>query len=276
MQNNRELHLLLIEDDLGDQKIFQAILEEISAFRCRISFAENLQDGIAVLVKDVPDIVFVDINLPDSQGNETIRRILTQNVSIPVVVLSGLDTIDLPLDMIRAGVQDYLPKSELSAVLVERLINHSIERHFLRSQLLQLQKDEDNSRIETFFERLTGTDSANITAQTFGIHPLKESVPAIFEELYQQYMELLDKSLEQRVVKVNYSISAEMKQLAEDLGFLKANPKDVIHIHRRALQELCATANQRKANAYIDEGRLLVLELMGYLVLHYRKYSFIR
>ena len=56
------------------------------------------------------------------------------------------------------------------------------------------------------------------------------------------------------------------------MGFLKAGPRDVIDIHTLTLRKKNEKATQAKAQAYVAEGRLMVLELMGYLTSYYRKY----
>jgi hypothetical protein len=56
------------------------------------------------------------------------------------------------------------------------------------------------------------------------------------------------------------------------MGFLKASPRDVIELHTRTLREKNKDVTLAKAQMYVAEGRLMVLELMGYLTSFYRKY----
>jgi len=106
----------------------------------------------------------------------------------------------------------------------------------------------------------------------FGAESLKESIPDVFQELTQKYGELLDLSLKQRAFKVDYDISEQLRSLADKLGFFKASPRDVVDIHTKALKEKTHNAKLSKVQAYVDEGRLRLLELMGYLTSYYRKY----
>ncbi len=93
----------------------------------------------------------------------------------------------------------------------------------------------------------------------------------IFETLVQRYGKLLDLALEERAFKVNHDISGEARAIAEFMGRQTAGPRDVIRMHLRTM-----SVKQRKATtpvkekAYLDEGRLLVLEIMGYLTSFYR------
>jgi hypothetical protein len=106
----------------------------------------------------------------------------------------------------------------------------------------------------------------------FGAESLRECLPDIFEDLTQSYGKLLDLALEQRAYKVDYHLSERLRSLADKLGFLKAAPRDVIELHTTSLRQKNQDIPIAKAQAYVAEGRLLVLELMGYLTSFYRKY----
>jgi PAS domain S-box-containing protein len=121
-------------------------------------------------------------------------------------------------------------------------------------------------------ERLTSSAQTNVTAQAFGLASLREGLPATFNQLVKRYGELIELALEQRAYKVNHNIPEELCLLAERLGFLKTGPRDVVEIHSKALKIKTKGASPQKAQAYAEEGRLLVLELMGYLASYYRNY----
>ena len=61
--------------------------------------------------------------------------------------------------------------------------------------------------------------------------------------------------------------------MGESMGFLKAGPRDVVEIHSTTLKRKSSQATPQKAQAYAEEGRLLVLELMGCLASYYRNFS---
>ena len=84
---------------------------------------------------------------------------------------------------------------------------------------------------------------------------------------------LLDLALEQQAYKVEHNIPESLNAIAEQMGFLRARPRDVVELHSITLKEKTMKVNPQKAQAYSEEGRLMVLRLMGYLVSFYRKYS---
>ncbi len=101
---------------------------------------------------------------------------------------------------------------------------------------------------------------------------LRETMPEHFHEMALRCMFLLDRAVERRLRRDSLPISDDLRALAEYLGALKAGPRDVIDIYLGALRERTRDLSNRKAQIYAEEGRLLVLELMGYLAAFYRAY----
>lgn len=121
--------------------------------------------------------------------------------------------------------------------------------------------------------QMAQTGPSAVTSGLFGKDPLRKSAPYLFEELVRRYGELLDLALDERAYKVEYDLSGELRLIANRLGFLKAGPRDVVEIHSSVLKQKSSENNPQKDQAYLEEGRLLVLELMGYLVSYYRYYA---
>ncbi len=123
-------------------------------------------------------------------------------------------------------------------------------------------------------EQLSGVHSTTVTARMFGLIPLREAGSEIFEGLVVKFINLLDLSLEQKMYKVEHNISESLRLMAEEMGYLKAGPKDVIDIYSAALRKKKNDKiTSRKAMAYADEGKLMTIQLMGFLVSFYRKFS---
>jgi hypothetical protein len=91
--------------------------------------------------------------------------------------------------------------------------------------------------------------------------------------LVAQYGHILDQRLEQRAYKIETNTSDTLREIANQLGFLRAGPRDVVDVHTHAIRQRVRGASVMRMQAYVEEGRLLVLELMGYLVSYYRAYA---
>lgn len=89
------------------------------------------------------------------------------------------------------------------------------------------------------------------------------------ERLVERYCALLDRALTQRAYKVEFDLSADLQVLARELGQLDARPRDVVRIHTTALKHTTRGIGAAKAQVYLEEARVMVLELMGHLAAYY-------
>lgn len=118
-------------------------------------------------------------------------------------------------------------------------------------------------------ELLSASPQTTITAQSFNAQSIREQFPNIFLKLTQQYGDLIDLALEQRMYKVDHQLSDNLRTIAQHLGALNARPRDVVEMHVTTLKDRTQSVTSAKAKAYAEEGRLVILELMGYLTSHY-------
>jgi len=274
------MHVLLIEDNEDDVLIIRETLAEVRgaslpAGTFDLEWAHRLSAGLERLAEGGIDVVLLDLGLPDSQGMETFRKAHTQAPEAPIVVLTGLADETLGVKAVQEGAQDYLVKGQVDGNLLVRSMRHAIERQRLLAELEQARQREqqERERLERelySLEQLSAPPSTAVTAQTFGLAPLRESVPEVFDELIQSYGDLMDLALERRAYRVEHNISERLRSLAERVGFLRAGPRDVVEVHSNALKRKTREVAPAKAQAYVEEGRLMVLELMGYLVSYYR------
>lgn len=113
-----------------------------------------------------------------------------------------------------------------------------------------------------------GTGAVELSA----VPPLQEHNPGLFQEFVASYEELMERALEQREFRVHHPLSEELQVLGEKLGALRAGPRDVVEIHSAALKHKRQATALPKMQAYVEEGRLMVLELMGHLASYYRRH----
>src|SRR5271170_495414 len=133
--------VLLIEDNPGDADLVRLRLVEGES-PVNVNCVQRLSEGLASLTKDTPSVVLLDLNLPDSHGAETFRRIMEHSPNVPVVVLSGQDDEALAMKAMHQGVQDYLVKGNISSKHLERAIRYAVERQALLRALEITQKKQ--------------------------------------------------------------------------------------------------------------------------------------
>jgi hypothetical protein len=97
--------------------------------------------------------------------------------------------------------------------------------------------------------------------------------PSQFERLSALYDGILDRAILQRTCKVERSVSAGLRRLADELGRGNAGPRDLIDLHAAVFQKKSRGLASGSAMVLLEEARLALLELMGHLASYYRDSS---
>ncbi len=130
---------LIVEDNPGDAFLVREQLSRVD-IPFDVESAEDLSAALQSVSIRQPDVVLLDLNLPDSRGTETIRKMIQGAPNVPVLVLTGQGDEELALRAVKEGAQDYLFKNELDKGHLVRAIKYAIER---QSLLLALHHSRD-------------------------------------------------------------------------------------------------------------------------------------
>ena len=114
---------LIIDDEIQIRRLLKVTLE---AEQYRVYEAETGQTGLIELAHRKPDVVLLDLGLPDMDGIDVLRR-LREWSKVPVLVLSVRQGVEDKVSALDAGADDYLTKPFHSAELTARL--RAIQRH---------------------------------------------------------------------------------------------------------------------------------------------------
>jgi DNA-binding NtrC family response regulator len=68
------------------------------------------QEGIHLIEEEQPDVIFLDIKMPNMDGNEVFEVLKKQGMVSPVVMISGHASISTAVDFIKRGAFDFLEK----------------------------------------------------------------------------------------------------------------------------------------------------------------------
>lgn len=121
-------HLLVVEDNPGDFVLLQQYLRLSLLPIEKLHLADSMAAASVLAKENVFDVVLLDLSLPDSMG---VNSVITLNQLLPrtpIVVFSGLSTIDIAIESISLGAQDYLVKGEFDEKLLTKALHYSIER----------------------------------------------------------------------------------------------------------------------------------------------------
>lgn len=115
--SNNKYKILLVEDDRNITSMIQTVLET-SGYQVLI--AQRCQQGILMLTSHVPDLVLLDLGLPDLDGEEFIRAARSSS-AIPIIVLSARTEEADKVSALDLGANDYITKPFGTAELLARV-----------------------------------------------------------------------------------------------------------------------------------------------------------
>jgi len=115
--SNNKYKILVVEDDTKISGMIQTILETNGY---QVLTAQRCQQGILMLTSHVPDLVILDLGLPDMDGEEFIR-IVRGSSRIPIIVLSARTEERDKVSALDLGANDYITKPFGTAELLARV-----------------------------------------------------------------------------------------------------------------------------------------------------------
>lgn len=112
-----KLSILLVEDE---KNICDFISTSLSAQDYRISTAHTGKEALPIITSQCPDLILLDLGLPDMDGMEIIRQVRTWS-SVPIIVLSARTQEQEKVRALDLGADDYLTKPISTSELLARI-----------------------------------------------------------------------------------------------------------------------------------------------------------
>jgi len=110
--------ILIVEDNLEITEVLRRFLE-YQGFQ--VSYALNGQTAMEKVSCESPDVVLLDLVLPDIPGKEVLKRIKAINDETAVIIITGYGGEEVAVDVMKAGADDYLAKPFANAALLNAL-----------------------------------------------------------------------------------------------------------------------------------------------------------
>jgi CheY-like chemotaxis protein len=122
------VRVLLVEDDPLFANLVASILRDASP-NFQVEYAPRLSTALARIARDRISLILTDLHLPDSSGPTTVRFLRGAAPAVPIIVLSGVDDVDVALEAVREGADEYVVKGRFSVDSLVWLIRLVLERH---------------------------------------------------------------------------------------------------------------------------------------------------
>jgi DNA-binding NtrC family response regulator len=132
--------LLIIDDD---KAITDALRCYFTSLHWDVAEARSGESALALAEKAAPDVILLDMRLPDLDGTEVLRRLKTQRCAASIIVMTGWGSIANAVDAVKLGADQYLTKP-VNLFELGTLMDRTIETRKLRIENRYYQQRMDH------------------------------------------------------------------------------------------------------------------------------------
>ena len=240
------ISILLVEDNPADQVMVEEVLRDATTFKYQLAICERVHQVPDRLAETHPDVILLDLSLPDSSGLATLEKVISYSPNTPVIIFTGLDDRRMGLEAINLGAEDYLVKGEIrEGSALERTISFALERFKLRRDLYQAMDrlEQSNQKLEDFAYVI----SHDLKSPLNNLRSLLDMYnrDAVTDDHNRQVMAMMDKSVEKLGSMLSsftdvFLTEEGLKQVPEPLTIADCL-SDVTHALAQLIDEVKAT-----------------------------------
>lgn len=143
--------VFIVDDEKPISKLLTHWVKD--RWKYRVEVFEN-GEGVLKSLSLNPDLILLDIMLPDIDGIEILKRIRMQNEHLPVIMLSAQGRIEVAVEALKQGAFDYFPKP-IDIQRLEPAIKNAIKNYDLQREILLL---KENAKQEYSFDNVISAD----------------------------------------------------------------------------------------------------------------------
>lgn len=150
-------HILIVDDSNMYCMIAKNALENTY----RISLAHSGMEALAFLEKEIPDLILMDIEMPQMNGKEVLRRIKAHKewTKIPVIFMTALSELETEAECLELGADDFIAKPIKPLIMASR-VSKLLELYDLRKdlehQLMKRTQQMEMATLKSLTDALTG------------------------------------------------------------------------------------------------------------------------
>ena len=181
--------VLVVEDNPGDELLIRDTLSASQQANV-VGHATTLAEACEQIDAGRPDVVLLDLGLPDSRGLATLQGLHEHAPGIAVVVLTGMADEATALDAVGQGAQDYLVKGTADRIAIDRAVVYAMQRQRVLEALDQARRDE-----VALHERLLSSVSHELRSPLTAIHQfvtiLLDGLAGDLTDTQQEYLDIV-------------------------------------------------------------------------------------
>ena len=207
---NKPIKILTIEDDRSVRESFVAHLEDCGYIAIA---ASNGKLGVELFYKENPDLVMVDLRMPEIDGLEVLKDLSGKFPEVPLIVISGTGVITDAIEALHSGAWDYIlkPVEDMS------MLTYAIEKALDKSRL-----QRENREYRTQLEKLVDE-----TAEKY--KDLHDTLSALGSDLREK-LTVMDRLIE--------GISQKQEPHKDECEEMKRDVKEALGLAERIVRKL--------------------------------------
>ena len=213
--------IVLIEDDVDIRRL---VADALSSSGHDVESASKAIEGLELAVKDHPDLVVMDLGLPDVDGTELLRMIRAVS-EVPVVVITARGEDDVVVSTLDAGADDYLVKPFSVSQLEARV----------RAVLRRKEKGSDSDLLAVGqLELSPGSREARLEDRVLDLTPKEFDLLRVLMERAGQVVskrELLAEVWREPYGGSDHTVDVHLSWLRNKLGETASDPKYLVTVH---------------------------------------------
>lgn len=122
------LNVLVVDDNPVERALLVGLLGKVAPWRIKATACDTGNHALTFMVKQIPDIAFIDFRLHNETGTDLIRKLRSSGCRAGLVLFTGITGEEALLEALRAGADDYLSKSHLSVDALSRVIHNTLTK----------------------------------------------------------------------------------------------------------------------------------------------------
>ena len=263
--------LLIIDDE---KLIRWSVTQKLSEWNIDVIEAEDGHNAIPAIEEKLPDLIMLDVNLPDIKGTALLLEIKEKWPDIPVIMITAFGSIEDAVTAMRRGAYDFITKP-IDFLKLQGTINHALETVSLKTKIAYYEEREQKkfdlshiiAKSQTMQEILDMTETV---AQSETIIVLLQGESGTGKDLLAQAIHHLSRRRQGPYLVINCSAIPETLLESELFGYEKGAFTDAKQ-RKKGLVELASGGT-----LFLDEIGTLSLSLQAKLLRFLETQSFKR
>ncbi|HEX5732335.1 MAG TPA: response regulator transcription factor [Blastocatellia bacterium] len=224
------MRILIVEDEQKMAAFIKRGLEEEGA---AVDVAADGEDGLFQATAGNYDLIILDISLPRLDGLEVCRRLRSERVSTPILLLTARDSIEMKVSGLDSGADDYLTKPFAFAELLARL--RALGRRNraevnMRLEVGDLKLDPLTRRVTRSGRLIQLTSKEFALLECFMRHPdqvLSRTILAekVWDETFDTFTNVIDVYVNYLRNKIDRDFSPKLIHTVRGAGYVLRRPE---------------------------------------------------